>query len=352
MSFFEKIQSLTWHEAADLLLLPAFIILTALVVGIFLNKLIDRQIHERLNVGEETVWSIFINALRGVPVSWCMGVGVYWSIKTIDFFPAIAQFLSYVLFGIIVFTLTRVASRTLTGFIEIKTNAGGVPFPKTTLLSSILSGIIYAMGILIVLQYAGISVAPILTAMGVGGAALALGMQETLSNIFSGLQIILSRQIRIGDYVRIAAGEEGRVTDINFRFTTVQTLGTNTIIIPNQKLASSVLTNYNMPAQEIAVSVPVGVSYASDLEEVERVTLEVANDVMATFDHNVESAPVVRFHTFGDSAIEFNVVLRTSSFLNQFRLKHEFIKALTRRYRQEGIDIPFPVRTIINEKQS
>ena len=183
----------------DLLLLPACIMLAALTIGIFLNKLIDRQIRERINVGEDTAWSIFIHALRGVPVSWCMGVGVYWAIKTIDVFPTIAQFLSYVLFGIIVFTVTRVAARTITGFIEMKTKTSGAALPKTTLLSSILSGIIYAMGVLVVLQYAGISVAPILTAMGVGGAALALGMQETLSNIFSGLQLILSRQIRIGD---------------------------------------------------------------------------------------------------------------------------------------------------------
>ena len=131
----------------------------------------------------------------------------------------------------------------------------------------------------------------------------------------------------------------------------MQTLGGNTIIVPNQKLASSVLTNYDMPAQEISVAIPVGVSYASDLDEVERVTLEVANEVMEAFDHDVESDPVVRFHTFGDSAIEFNVVLRTSSFVNQFLLKHEFIKALTRRYREEGIDIPFPVRTIVQAKE-
>ena len=233
----------------------------------------------------------------------------------------------------------------------MKTRTSGAALPKTTLLSSILSGIIYAMGVLVVLQYAGISVAPILTAMGVGGAALALGMQETLSNIFSGLQLILSRQIRIGDYVRISADEEGQVADINFRFTTVQTLGGNTIIVPNQKLASSILTNYNMPAQEIAVSIPVGVSYASDLDHVERVTLEVASEVMEAFEHDVASDPAVRFHTFGDSAIEFNVVLRTSSFVNQFLLKHEFIKALTRRYREEGIDIPFPMRTIVQAKE-
>ena len=335
----------------DLLLLPACIMLAALAAGLFLNKLINRQIQNRINMADDTIGSLFIHALKGVPVSWCLGVGVYWSIKTIDFFPTIAQFLSYLLFGIIVFTLTRVASRTVTGFIEMKTRTSGAALPKTTLLSSILSGIIYAMGVLVVLQYVGISVAPILTALGVGGAALALGLQETLSNVFSGLQLILSRQIRIGDFVRIAEGDEGKVTDINFRFATIQTLSGSTIIVPNQKLASAVLTNYNMPAQEIAVSIPVGVSYESDLDMVERVTLEVANEVMNAFDHGVESDPAVRFHTFGDSAIEFNVVLRTSSFVNQFLLKHEFIKALTRRYREEGIDIPFPVRTIVQAKE-
>ena len=104
----------------------------------------------------------------------------------------------------------------------------------------------------------------------------------------------------------------------------------------------------------MTIKVPCGVAYDSDLDFVEKVTVEVAEQVTKAIDATVTKKPAVYFHTFNDSSIDFNVVLHCSQFADQFRLKHEFIKALTRRYRQEGIEIPFPIRTVYNyraEKQ-
>ena len=103
-----------------------------------------------------------------------------------------------------------------------------------------------------------------------------------------------------------------------------------------------------MPQGDIAIKIPVGVAYDSDLEQVERVTLEEAQAVIERVDNEVEIPPAVRFHTFGDSSIDFNVIMHSSRFDHQFLLKHEFIKALTKRYREEGINIPYPVRTVIS----
>ena len=82
----------------------------------------------------------------------------------------------------------------------------------------------------------------------------------------------------------------------------------------------------------------------------EKVTVEVAEQETKEVDAAVTKKPAVYFHTFHDSSIDFNVVLHCSQFADQFRLKHEFIKALTRRYRQEGIEIPFPIRTVYNHR--
>ena len=225
------------------------------------------------------------------------------------------------------------------------------PLPKTTLLSTILTVIIYAMGVLVVLQYSGISIAPILTAMGVGGMAVALALQETLANIFSGLHLILSKQLRLGDYIRLSTGEEGRVTDITWRFTTiVPASGSNMVVIPNQKIASSNITNFSMPALDMTISIPVGVAYDSDLEQVEQVTVQVADEVLEEVDHAVKQEPFVRFTAFGESSIDFQVFMHSSNFDNQARIKHEFIKRLTKKYRELGIEIPYPVRTVIQEK--
>ena len=338
-----------WTHLMEMLFVPICILVASLTIGIMLNKLINRRIENHLNIDEDSWFYIFINALRGVPVSLCLVVGLYWIVNTntINIIEPLTRLFSYILFTVIILSITRVAARTINGFVTLRIERTQEKLPKTTLLNTILNVIIYAMGVLVVLQYYGISIAPILTAMGVGGMAVALALQETLANIFSGLHLILSKQLRLGDYIRLSTGEEGRVTDITWRFTTiVPASGSNMVVIPNQKIASSNITNFSMPASDMTISIPVGVAYDSDLDFVEKVTLEVANEVLARVDSEVEQPPLVRFTAFGESSIDFNVILHSSNFDHQFLLKHEFIKALTRRYREEGIDIPYPIRSI------
>ena len=343
--------TIDWSRLFDLLFIPFCIQAAALAVGIFLNRLIDRKLHEKFTAEPDSFQQVFVNAIRGLPISFCSGIGLYWTITTIDMTPRVQTLLSNILLGIILFTVTRVIARTLVGMIDLHTQSSGANLPKTSLLTNIVNIAVYAIGAMIILQSYGISVTPIITALGVGGMAVALGMQETLANIFAGLHLILSKQLRLGDYIRLSSGEEGCVTDITWRFTTVQAVTHNVIIIPNQKIASAILTNYSMPHQEISVAIPVGVSYDSDLDHVERVTLEVAREIMQKIEHTVATEPVVRFHTLADSSINFNVTLRSSQFTNQYPPKHEFIKALIRRYREEGIEIPFPVRTLMHKPQ-
>ncbi len=345
---YDLLSWIDWKHLMEMLFIPVCILIASLTIGIMLNKLINRRITNHLNIEEDSWFYIFINALRGVPVSLCLVVGLYWIVNTINIIEPLTRLFSYILFTVIILSITRVAARTINGFVTLRIERTQEKLPKTTLLNTILNVIIYAMGVLVVLQYYGISIAPILTAMGVGGMAVALALQETLANIFSGLHLIISKQLRLDDYIKLSTGEEGRVTDITWRFTTIVPAGGgNMIVIPNQKIASSNITNYSMPRKDIVISIPVGVSYDSDLDEVERVTLEVARDVMNRVDKDVHIEPAVRFHTFGESSIDFNVVLHSSYFEHQFLLKHEFIKALMRRYRQEGIEIPYPVRTVL-----
>lgn len=341
-----------WTHLMEMLFIPICILAASLTVGIMLNKLINRRIENHLNIDENSWFYIFINALRGVPVSLCLVVGLYWIVNTINIIEPLTRLFSYILFTVIILSITRVAARTINGFISLHIESSQQKLPKTTLLNTILNVVIYAMGVLVVLQYYGISIAPILTAMGVGGMAVALALQETLANISSGLHLILSKQLRLDDYIKLSTGEEGRVTDITWRFTTIVPAGGgNMIVIPNQKIASSNITNYSMPRKDIVISIPVGVAYDSDLDKVERVTLDVAKEVMAQIDKDVKMEPAVRFHTFGESSIDFNVVLHSSYFEHQFLLKHEFIKALTRRYREEGIEIPYPTRTVLQPEE-
>ena len=341
-----------WTHLLEMLIVPLCILTAALTVGIMLNRMIKKRVINRINTDETSWQGILINALQGVPISFCLVVGLYWIVNTIDIIEPLVKIFSYILFTVIIFTITRVIARTVSGVIDMQIERSQQTMPKTTLLTAIINGIIYAMGILVVLQYYGISIAPILTALGVGGMAVALALQETLANIFSGLHLILSKQLRLGDYIHLSSGEEGRVTDITWRFTTIVPVGEgNMVVIPNQKIASSIITNYSMPRHDIIIKIPVGVAYDSDLQKVEDVTLEVAHQVLESLGEKIDDnrKPSVRFYNFGESSIDFNVLLHSARFDDQFRLKHEFIKALTARFREEGIEIPFPIRTIVQQ---
>ena len=219
---------------------------------------------------------------------------------------------------------------------------------SATIFVNITRVLVLALGALIMLNSVGVSITPLLTALGVGGLAVALALQDTLTNLFAGVHILASRKVQAGDFIQLDNGQQGYVVDTNWRNTTIRELPNNLVIVPNATLAASIVTNFHQPEHESSVVVQVGVAYDSDLDLVERVTCEVGKEVMRLVDGAVPAhEPTVRFHTFADSSIDFSVGLRASEATAQYLIVHEFIKRLHRRYRQEGIEIPFPVRTIV-----
>ncbi|MBU0574005.1 MAG: mechanosensitive ion channel family protein [Candidatus Margulisbacteria bacterium] len=206
---------------------------------------------------------------------------------------------------------------------------------------------IWGAAILLALDLFGISITPVLASLGIAALALSLALQDTLANFFSGLYILVSRPIRMGDYVELENGLKGYVLAIGWRETRIRTLPNNTVVIPNNKLAQSIVINYYLPEKEMACLVQVGVSYGSDLEKVERVTCEVGKEVLSRVSGAVNAFdPFIRYHTFADFSVNFTVILRINEFVDQYLVTHEFIKALHKRYKAEGIEIPFPIRTV------
>ena len=208
-------------------------------------------------------------------------------------------------------------------------------------------GIVAAVGGLVILNGLGLSIAPMLAALGVGGIAVALALQEPLANFFAGVFITLAGQIRVGDYVRLDSGGEGYVVDFSWRSTRLRMLSNNLVVVPNAKLAQAIVVNHHLPSEDLAVLIEVGVDYASDLAHVERVVGKVGREVMAEVPGGVpDFQPFIRYHTFGDSSVNFSVILRAKEFVDQYLVKHEFVKRLHARFDREGIVIPFPIRTL------
>lgn len=220
------------------------------------------------------------------------------------------------------------------------------------LTKGLIRGFIIGIGVLLFLDLMGISITPILASLGIGSLAVALALQDTLSNFFAGLYVAIDKPVEVGDLVRLENGNEGFVIDVGWRSTKLRTFNNTVVIIPNSKLMGSVITNYDLPEKEFMVTIEVGVHYSSDLGHVEKVTGEVAKEVIKKVPGAVaDFEPVVRFHTLGDSGIHLTVVLKAKEFLEQHMLKHEFIKAIHARYRREGIQIPYPTRSLELSKE-
>jgi small-conductance mechanosensitive channel len=254
--------------------------------------------------------------------------------------------------GVVSTALVLVATLMIARLVAEGTRAAMVRRTGGTATATIFVNIarlaVLMIGMLFLLSNLGVSVGPLLTALGVGGLAVALALQDTLANLFAGVHLLASKKVQVGDFIRLDSGEEGQIIDINWRNTTVQQVQNNHAIIPNAKLAQSVVINYFRPRPEMSVVIPVGVSYDSDLDHVERITCEVGAEVMRQVPGGVTShSPVVRFAKFGDSSIDLNVVLRTTEFAQQYLIVSEFVKRLHARYRREGIDVPYPTRTMV-----
>ena len=208
--------------------------------------------------------------------------------------------------------------------------------------------VVYFLGALMVLDLFGVSITPLVAGLGIGGIAVALALQPTLSNLFSGMSLVSEGEVNEGDFIELDGGPAGFVVGVNWRSTRIRDRFNNLIMIPNATLMESVMTNYYSESREMTVLVQCGVSYDCDLEQVESVALEVANEVREEIDEAVvDFDPVVRFNNFGESNIDFVVVVRAEDRLGSFVVRHEMTKRLHSKFRREGIEINYPVRKLV-----
>lgn len=249
--------------------------------------------------------------------------------------------------ALLVVSVSLFITRVMGVLVKSRTKDVSGKLPATSIILNIVRvGVILITGT-IVLQLFSISVTPLLTALGVGGLAVALALQETLSNLFSGIQLIASKNVRKGDYVMLSTGEKGYIHDITWRNTVIRELANNLIIVPNSKLSSAIITNYALPESELAILVEAGVSYSNDLELVEHLTVQTAKIVLENTNGSITGFEAfIRYHTFGESGIFFTVILRGTEFESQYLIKHEFIKALHKTFKDHNIELPFAHRTI------
>ena len=245
---------------------------------------------------------------------------------------------------------SRVVQTTLQWYLEnasgrVASNLDARLLPQARRIAPI---VIYMVGALTALDVLGITITPLIAGLGIAGIAVGLALQPSLSNLFSGMFMVSEGELNEGDFIELDGGPAGFVVDVTWRSTKIRDRFNNLIMIPNTMMMESVLTNYYSQSKVMTLIVPCGVSYESDLEKVERVSLEVANGVRDDLEEAVDDFdPLVRFSDFGESNIEFNVIVQAIDRPGSFVVKHELIKRLRSRFREEGIVINYPVRKLV-----
>jgi len=340
-------------QVLNKMFVPMLIALGSTGVLMAVRGLGFRILHKWADGTDTKIDDITIKALRFPSIFWCLAIGLYIGIAVSDLPDKYVLYISKLIHIIVIFSITiaaaNLAGKIFTDYIQ-KAN---LPIPTTGLAYGILKGTILVLGFLIILSVLGISITPLITALGIGGLAVALALQDTLANLFAGIHILVEKAIRVGDFIKLESGQEGYVDDITWRTTRIRMLPNNIVVIPNSKLSQSIVTNYYLPERRMSLLIPVGVSYSSDPEQVERILIEEAKGAVGQIPGLLgDPEPFVRFIPgFGDSSLDFTLICQVKEFVDQYLAQHELRKRIFRRFRQEGIDIPFPHRTVYVRKE-
>ena len=322
-------------------IIPIGIIIVAFSLGLFFEKQGFKSLKK---VIRKTGWQgadVIIKSLRGIVWLWFTIAGVSLALTSLSISPPFLNIIQKVLLVLFLASVNLVVSRLAIGLIRFYSSKGEESPQLTTLFENLTRILIFSLGILIIIQSIGIAITPLLTALGIGGVSIGLALQSTFANLFSSVNILTAKKLRPGDYIKLKTGEEGYVQDITWKHTIIQEINENWLVVPNSKIVNSSFRNYSFPEKQLLITVEVGVSYDSDLEKVETVTLEIAREVIQEVAGGVcESEPFIRYHHFDYFRINFTVYLKVQEFFDSLLIKHEFIKRLHQRYLDEGIEIP------------
>lgn len=329
-----------------------FIPLTAALISIFtliiIRSISFKLLHRWAEKTETKLDNTIIKALKTPSVYWCVAIGLYIGVAISELPEKYILYFSKTVHIIVILSITIVTANLSGKVLKNYIQKSSLPIPTTGLAFGISKGTILIIGFLIVLSVLEISITPLITALGVGGLAIALALKDTLENLFAGIHILMEKSIRVGDFIRLETGQEGYVEDITWRTARIRMLPNNMVVIPNSKLSQSTVTNYYLPEKRMSLLIPIGVSYSSDPEKVENILVAETKKAVGEIPGLLgEPEPFVRFIPgFGESSLDFTLICQVREFVDQYLVQHELRKRIFKRFREEGIEIPFPHRTV------
>ncbi|MBI4299135.1 MAG: mechanosensitive ion channel family protein [Chloroflexi bacterium] len=342
-------------------LFAASVLGASLVIALALHPALTRVVKYATQKTKTTLDDLLLEAISRPLFIFIVVQGVFLALTTVSYLDRWQDYVNkaWVVFagGTTLYGVQRISNAFVQWYgTEITSRTRGKLDDKLIpLVRRFLTVVLYAVGGLLILDNLGIRLSPLLAGLGIGGLAVALAIQPTLSSVIASAYMVADGMITVGDFIEVQNGPSGTVLDIGWRSTKIRTPINNLVIIPNGKLADSVVTNFTAQNPEVTIFVECGVSYESDLGHVEQIALEEARQLLHVLPDTVvakDFEPFFLFSGFGDSNINFWVGLRARNRGSTFKLTHELVKRLHARFAKEGIEINYPVRKLVVSPQN
>jgi MscS family membrane protein len=211
------------------------------------------------------------------------------------------------------------------------------------LIATFIRIAVFVAALMAIFSIWSIDITPLIASAGIASAVIAFAAKDTIANFFGGISVFLDKPYKIGDYIELDSKERGEVVEIGVRSTRIKTRDDILISIPNSIIANSKIVNESAPVENFRVRVPIGVAYGSDIELVEKTLLEITKENENLLD---DPEPRVRFRSFGDSALNFELLSWAIEPSLRGKTIHDLNKAIYHRFAELGIQIPFPQRDL------
>ncbi len=324
------------------LIMPSIVVLLSIILLLLIRQIFFKLLESCSHKTGSRLSEVIIKPIKTPSLIWCIMLGIYIGISIFEIPERYLYYIHKLIVIVIIFSVTLFISNLANNVIKYHIDKFNLSIPATSFILTILSVIIFITGFLLILTTLGISITPIITTLGIGGLAIALALKDTLTNIIAGLHILMEKSMRVGDFVRLENGQEGCLEDLTWRTARIKTISNNMVIVPNSRLSQSIVTNYSLPEPRMSIQIPVSVSYSSNIEEVERILLDIAikaaKDIKGLL---LEPKPIVRFMPgFSEKSIDFNLICSIEEFRLQGIIQHELRKRILERFREAGIEIP------------
>lgn len=272
-------------------LMPLAIFGIALLIAVVIRQVIFNLVRNRAPKHPNFAL-VALEAARLPSVLWCLAFALEIALRYAELSDRQIDLATKLIVAFLIISISLAISSVTVRMLMLYGERNKMPFAVAGLSQTLTRIVVLSIGGLILLRHFDITITPILTALGVGGLAVALALQDTLANFFAGVHILVENPMSLGDYIKLGEGEEGIVTDIGWRTTRIRTGSNTMVVVPNTKITSGILTNFTLPTARVSAEVLILAAHDADVDVIAQLAMETAVETAGVLE---EPAPTVLF---------------------------------------------------------